>query len=92
MKPRKGTRESLDLRGLKCPLPALLARRALLASAPGQIITVSCDDPLCHIDIPHMCHEENIEVLRQSRDGGVVELWLRREGERRDVGADVVSL
>ena len=48
----------LDLRGLKCPLPALLARKALAKVAPGTALTVLADDPLAVVDIPHMCHTE----------------------------------
>ena len=50
--------ETLDLTGLKCPLPALMARRALARLAPGQAITVITTDPLAVLDIPHMCGEE----------------------------------
>jgi len=71
--------ESLDLRGLKCPLPALLARRALLRSAYGSVIEIVCDDPLAGVDIPHMCRQESFEVVRQARDSDVVRLWLRRQ-------------
>jgi tRNA 2-thiouridine synthesizing protein A len=56
------TGETLDLRGLKCPLPALLARRAMARLAPGTSIMVLADDPLARIDIPHMCHEEGHRV------------------------------
>lgn len=50
--------ETLDLRGLKCPLPALLAKKALGKAAPGAVLTVLADDPLAAVDIPHMCHHE----------------------------------
>ncbi len=70
--------ETLDLRGLKCPLPALFARRAVLRGAYGSVIEVVCDDPMAYIDVPHMCRQENFQILRQSRDGDVVRLWLRR--------------
>ena len=70
--------DTLDLRGLKCPLPALLAKRAVLRSAPGMAITVLADDPLAHIDIPHMCRTENFDVLSTTRDGNTVKLVLRR--------------
>jgi tRNA 2-thiouridine synthesizing protein A len=70
--------ETLDLKGLKCPLPALMAKRAIVRSANGNILEIICDDPLAHIDVPHMCRQENIEILQQSRDGDVVRLWLRR--------------
>jgi len=70
--------EHLDLRGLKCPLPALMARRALLRTAYGSVIEVVCDDPLAAIDVPHMCRQENFEVVAAARDGDAVRLWLRR--------------
>jgi tRNA 2-thiouridine synthesizing protein A len=72
--------EPLDLRGLKCPLPALLARRALARARPGTEIEVVADDPLAAVDIPHMCHQEQHAVLRVTRDGAVTRLVLRRSG------------
>ncbi len=54
--------ETLDLRGLKCPMPALLARKALARLAPGALLTVLADDPLAVVDIPHMCNREGHAV------------------------------
>ncbi len=70
--------ETLDLQGLKCPLPALLTKRALVRSAYGRIIEVICDDPLARLDVPHMCRNENIEVLEEKREGDAVRFLLRR--------------
>ena len=55
--------EELDLRGLKCPLPALFTRRQLALLAPGAELTVWTTDPLAVVDIPHMCGEEGAVVL-----------------------------
>jgi tRNA 2-thiouridine synthesizing protein A len=62
--------ETLDLRGLKCPLPALMARRALGAMAPGTAVIVLADDPLAVVDIPHMCHGEGhtVEAVTAAAD------------------------
>jgi tRNA 2-thiouridine synthesizing protein A len=62
--------DSLDLSGLKCPLPALMARKALDRLPPGFVLTVTATDPLAPVDIPHMCGEE----------GHMVETITRREG------------
>ncbi len=70
--------DPLDLRGLKCPLPALLSRRALARVPSGAEIAVVADDPLAAIDIPHMCRQEGYEVLACARDGATVRLTLRR--------------
>lgn len=47
----------LNLRGLKCPLPALKARKALQRLTPGDVLIVECTDPLAAIDIPHLVSE-----------------------------------
>lgn len=47
----------LNLRGLKCPLPALKTRKALRGLSPGDVLIVACTDPLAAIDIPHLVHE-----------------------------------
>jgi tRNA 2-thiouridine synthesizing protein A len=70
--------EFLDLRGLKCPLPALFARRALLRSDPGVLLLVQADDPMARLDIPHMCHQEGFEVVSIREAGGATEAVLRR--------------
>jgi tRNA 2-thiouridine synthesizing protein A len=70
--------ETLDLSGLKCPLPALLARRHLMRSGPGTIVLVLTDDPMGAIDVPHMCHSDGFEVLSIDRDGHRARLMLRK--------------
>lgn len=65
----------LDLRGLKCPLPALFAKRAL-KRAETQI-EVLTDDPMAHIDVPHMCRQEGFEVVSITRDGKTARMVLK---------------
>ena len=72
------TAEVLDLRGLKCPMPALLAKKALLRTSPGTLLDVLADDPLAAVDIPHMCAQEAFEVVSTRREGAAVCLRLRR--------------
>ena len=59
--------ETLDLRGLKCPLPALMAKKALARSGAARIIVLA-DDPMAVVDIPHMCHDEGYAVEAVSRE------------------------
>ncbi len=70
--------EVLDLRGLKCPLPALFAKRALARARPGALVELIADDPLSIIDIPHMCAQESFEVVEGRREGRLVRFTLRR--------------
>ena len=74
----EATLESIDLRRLKCPLPALISRRRLSRSAPGTVIVVVTDDPMAPIDVPHMCADAGFEVVCVERDGDVARMTLRR--------------
>ncbi len=70
--------KTIDLRGLKCPLPALFARRALINGSGGFEIAILTDDPMAPIDVPHMCHREGFEVIAVERDGNTVRMILKR--------------
>jgi tRNA 2-thiouridine synthesizing protein A len=72
------TNETLDLTGLKCPLPALLARRFLARSPAGTAVLVIADDPMAPVDVPHMCHHEGFEILAITRDGDIARMTLRK--------------
>lgn len=70
--------ETLDLRGLKWPLPAPLVKRQLKRLKPGQSIAAIADDPIAQTDIPHMCLAKNYEVVEARRKGEIARLNLRR--------------
>ena len=76
--------ECFDLRGLKCPMPALIARRRLSRSAPGAVIVVMTDDPMAPIDVPHMCAHAGFEVVAIAREGDVARMTLRKPPPLRD--------
>ncbi len=56
------TRTTLDLTGLKCPLPALKTRKALKPLKAGDQLEVVCTDPLSVIDIPNLIRETGDKV------------------------------
>lgn len=47
--------DRVDLRGLKCPLPALRTEKALARLPASREMTVLADDPLARLDIAHLC-------------------------------------
>lgn len=70
---------SLDLKGLKCPLPALKTRKALQGLAPGDEIEVVCTDPLAVIDIPHLVNTVGDTLLGQEKSETEIRFVIRRE-------------
>jgi tRNA 2-thiouridine synthesizing protein A len=68
----------LDLKGLKCPLPALRTRKALSTLAPGGAMAVACTDPMARIDIPHMLSQTGDQLEAVEDDGGVLLFHIRK--------------
>lgn len=63
--------QTLDARGLLCPLPVLKAAKRLRAMAPGEVLRVLTDDPAAVIDMPHYCAESgNVMIESLDIDGG----------------------
>jgi tRNA 2-thiouridine synthesizing protein A len=60
---------TLDLLGLKCPLPALKTRKALKSCRPGDSLTVLCNDPMAGIDIPNLLRETGDTLAETRREG-----------------------
>jgi molybdopterin-guanine dinucleotide biosynthesis protein A len=62
-----GTGEGLklDLKGLKCPLPALKTAKALARMKRGDEVRVVCTDPMAQIDIPHLVQSEGHQLIAQ---------------------------
>ncbi|WP_375452460.1 sulfurtransferase TusA family protein [uncultured Devosia sp.] len=49
--------ETLDARGLKCPLPVLKMEKRLEGLPPGAVLAVLATDPIARIDIPLYCRQ-----------------------------------
>lgn len=73
------TERHLDLRGLKCPLPAMKTRAALGRLAPGSILEVQCTDPLAPLDIPNLVRETGDTLEAHAMQGGVFSFRIRKE-------------
>ena len=68
----------LNLRGLKCPLPALRARKALGALQAGDLLIAECTDPLTAIDIPNLLRETGDTMVSSGREGDVLVFRIRK--------------
>jgi tRNA 2-thiouridine synthesizing protein A len=64
----------LDARGLLCPLPALKARRALAALAPGEVLVVLATDPEAPVDVGALADRVEVE-----REAGVWRITLVKD-------------
>jgi tRNA 2-thiouridine synthesizing protein A len=68
----------LNLRGLKCPLPALKTRKELLKLDAGEELVVECTDPLSAIDIPNLLRETGDVLEDQVERAGLLVFRIRK--------------
>jgi tRNA 2-thiouridine synthesizing protein A len=72
------TETTLDLRGLRCPLPALKTRKALSRLASGDRLVVECTDPLSTIDIPNLLQQTGDVLEGNVHDNGIFVFHIRK--------------
>jgi tRNA 2-thiouridine synthesizing protein A len=68
----------MNLRGLKCPLPALRTRKALAGLAAGDVLVVECTDPLAAIDIPNLINQTGDVLEKIDRGKKVLTFHIRK--------------
>jgi len=68
----------INLRGLKCPLPALRARKALSALKPGDVLVAECTDPLTTVDIPNLARETGDALESTEKQSEVLVFRIRK--------------
>ena len=71
---------TLNLRGLKCPLPALKVRKALTRLQAGDLLVAECTDPLSAIDIPNLLRETGDLLEAREQDAGLLVFRIRKAG------------
>ena len=70
--------KTLNLRGLKCPLPALRTRKALSGLPADDILIIECTDPLTTIDIPNLLRQTGDTLEDTSRTAEVITFRIRK--------------
>jgi tRNA 2-thiouridine synthesizing protein A len=71
-------KSEVNLRGLKCPLPALKTRKLLSRLNPGDVLVIECTDPLTTIDIPNLLRETGDRLERSARKGKAYIFHIRK--------------
>jgi tRNA 2-thiouridine synthesizing protein A len=72
------TEKTMSLRGLKCPLPALRARKALSTMKSGDVLSIECTDPLTAIDIPNLLRQTGDILESKAEAVGVLSFRIRK--------------
>ena len=72
--------QTLDAKGLNCPLPILRAKKALQSLGAGGTIEVLATDPGSVKDFQAFCRTTGNELVESSTEGNVFRFVLRKTG------------
>jgi tRNA 2-thiouridine synthesizing protein A len=70
--------QTLDAKGLNCPLPILKAKKAIKDVPVGGTLEVLATDPGSVADFQAFCRTTGNELVEHSEDGGVYTFTIRR--------------
>jgi len=70
--------QTLDAKGLNCPLPILRAKKALQGLAPGGTLEVLATDPGAVKDFEAFCRTTGNDLVESTTEGNVFRFILRR--------------
>jgi tRNA 2-thiouridine synthesizing protein A len=69
--------ETLDTRGLLCPLPVIRTQDRIKGLTPGTVLDILATDPGTLHDIPAWCRVHGHELLGTEREGREIRIRLR---------------
>jgi len=72
--------QTLDAKGLNCPLPILKAKKAIMALPVGGTLEVLATDPGAVKDFAAFSRTTGHELVEQSTEGNVFRFVLKRKG------------
>ena len=70
--------QTLDAKGLNCPLPILKAKKALKDVPEGGTLEILATDPGSVADFQAFCRTTGNELVEHDEEGGVYRFLLRK--------------
>lgn len=71
--------QTLDARGLNCPLPILRAKKALAQLGAGEVLEILATDPGSVKDFASFCAQTGHELLQNSDANGEFAFLIRKQ-------------
>ena len=70
--------QTLDVKGLNCPMPVLKTKKAMKALGNGDTLEVESTDPGSVADLEAFCRATGNEVLESVEEDGVFRFLLQK--------------
>jgi tRNA 2-thiouridine synthesizing protein A len=70
--------QTLDARGLLCPMPVVKAAKAIRTVAVGEVLKVMATDRGALADFPAWAEDTGNEIVESHDEDGVIVFFIRR--------------
>jgi tRNA 2-thiouridine synthesizing protein A len=70
--------QTLDAKGLNCPLPIIKAKKALKSMSPGESLAVESTDPGSVADFAAFCRQTGNELVSSDQAGDVYNFEIKK--------------
>lgn len=70
--------QTLDCKGLLCPMPIVKLAKAVRELAPGQVILLEATDPGAVPDVAAWSKNTGNPILSQDKNGSVMRFWIQK--------------
>jgi tRNA 2-thiouridine synthesizing protein A len=70
--------KTLDMLGIKCPMPVLKTKKELKGMTAGQVLEVIADDPGALTDIPALIRKTGDEIVEQKQEDSKIVFLIKK--------------
>ena len=70
--------QTLDARGLNCPLPILRTKKTLAGMSAGEVLAITATDPGSLKDLDSFCSQTGNEMLSSEQANGEFHFRIRK--------------
>ena len=70
--------ETLDAKGLNCPMPIMKAKRAMKGLGPGDTLEIEATDPGSVKDFEAFCRTTGNELMASKEEDGVYSFLIKK--------------
>ena len=71
--------QTLDARGLSCPMPVLKTKKAIESLTSGQILEIFSTDPGTRNDLPSWANRTGNTFLGEKEDQGFIRFYVKKK-------------
>ncbi|HRZ26582.1 MAG TPA: sulfurtransferase TusA family protein [Spirochaetota bacterium] len=69
---------TMDLKGMKCPMPVVKVSQQIKKMAVNQVLVAETTDPGAQADFPSWARSSGNEIIKTETEGGVSKFYIKK--------------